>query len=62
MAIIKMPIRGRHIISMAAHGEGPLARMTDPFGGLMSFQQGLLNGEISLQAGALDPDLFVHAD
>jgi hypothetical protein len=36
--------------------------MTDPTDGLVSFQQALLNGEISVQAGELDPDLFVHLD
>jgi len=36
--------------------------MTDPFDALTSFQQALLDGEISLQAGELDPDLFVHFD
>ena len=49
-------------VSMAPHGLNPLARMTDPFDGLISFQRALLDGEIKLQAGALDPDLFVHAD
>jgi ribosomal protein S18 acetylase RimI-like enzyme len=36
--------------------------MTDPFDGLVSFQQALLDGEINLQAGALDPNLFLHVD
>ena len=36
--------------------------MTDPFVGLTSFQQALLNGEISLRPGELDPDLFLHVD
>jgi hypothetical protein len=36
--------------------------MTDPFDALTSFQQAYLNGEISLQAGELDPDLFLHVD
>jgi hypothetical protein len=39
-----------------------LRRMTDPFEGLTSFQQALLDGEISLQAGELDPELFLHVD
>jgi hypothetical protein len=39
-----------------------LARMADPFDALTSFQQALLNGEISLRAGELDPDLFLHVD
>ena len=36
--------------------------MTDPFDALTSFQQALLDGEVSLQAGELDPDLFLHVD
>lgn len=36
--------------------------MTDPTGGLVSFQQALLDGEINLRPGELDPELFVHAD
>jgi len=36
--------------------------MTDPFDALTSFQQAVLDGEISLQAGELDPDLFLHVD
>jgi hypothetical protein len=36
--------------------------MTDPFDALTSFQQALLNGEIVLRAGELDPDLFLHVD
>jgi hypothetical protein len=36
--------------------------MTDPFDALTSFQQALANGEIDLQAGELDPDLFVYVD
>lgn len=36
--------------------------MTDPFDALTSFQQALLDGEISLRAGELDPDLFLHVD
>jgi hypothetical protein len=39
-----------------------LARMTDPFDALTSFQQALLDGEITLQAGELDPHLFLHVD
>lgn len=40
-----------------------MARMTDPFDALTSFQEALLNGEISnLRAGELDPELFVHLD
>lgn len=39
-----------------------MARMTDPFDALTSFQQAYLNGEISLERGELDPDLFVYAD
>ena len=36
--------------------------MTDPMVALVSFQQALLDGEINLRAGELDPDIFVHAD
>src|ERR1017187_8647809 len=36
--------------------------MTDPTDGMVSFQQALLRNEISLRAGELDPDLFVHVD
>jgi hypothetical protein len=36
--------------------------MTDPMDALVSFQQALLDGEIHLQPGALDPDIFVYAD
>ncbi len=39
-----------------------MARMTDPFEALTSFQQALLDGEINLQAGEVDPDLFLHVD
>jgi hypothetical protein len=39
-----------------------MASMTDPMDALVSFQQALLNGEIRLQPGALDPDIFVYAD
>jgi hypothetical protein len=39
-----------------------LARVTDPFKALTSFQQALLDGEINLRAGELDPHLFLHAD
>jgi hypothetical protein len=39
-----------------------MASMADPMDALVSFQQALLDGEIRLQPGALDPDLFVHAD
>ena len=35
--------------------------MTDPLDALLSFQQALLNGEIRLHAGELDPELYVHA-
>jgi hypothetical protein len=35
--------------------DGPLRRPT-------SFQQALLDGEISLQAGEPDPELFLHVD
>ncbi|AWL94116.1 GNAT family N-acetyltransferase [Bradyrhizobium ottawaense] len=36
--------------------------MTDPTDSLVSFQQALLDGELDLQRGALDRDLFVHQD
>jgi hypothetical protein len=36
--------------------------MTDPSDALTSFQQALLDGEIQLQRGQLDPELFVYAD
>jgi hypothetical protein len=36
--------------------------MTDPMVALVSFQQALLDGEINLHPGELDPDIFVHAD
>ena len=39
-----------------------MASMTDPTDGMVSFQQALLNGEIDLRPGELDPNLFVHAD
>jgi hypothetical protein len=40
-------------------GEKHLASMTDPTDALVSFQQALLDGEIRLQRGELDPDIFV---
>jgi hypothetical protein len=36
--------------------------MTDPTDGMVSFQQALLDGEIELRPGELDPNLFVHSD
>lgn len=36
--------------------------MTDSFDALTSFQQALLDGKVSLRAGELDPDLFLHVD
>lgn len=39
-----------------------MASTTDPTDGMVSFQQALLDGEIDLRPGELDPDLFVHAD
>jgi len=39
-----------------------MASMTDPTDALVSFQQALLDGEIRLQRGELDPDIFVHTD
>jgi hypothetical protein len=39
-----------------------LTRMTDPFDALQSFQQALVDGEIDLQRGQIDPEFFVHLD
>jgi GNAT superfamily N-acetyltransferase len=39
-----------------------MATMTDPTEAMVSFQQALLDGEIRLQRGELDRDLFLHAD
>lgn len=39
-----------------------MARMTNPMDALVSFQQALLDGELHLRPGELDPDVFVHAD
>lgn len=39
-----------------------MASMTDPMDALVSFQQALLRGEISLRAAELEPDVFVHVD
>ena len=39
-----------------------MAGMTDPMDALVSFQQALLDGEIGLHRGELDPDIFVYAD
>jgi GNAT superfamily N-acetyltransferase len=36
--------------------------MTDPMDALVSFQQALLDGEIQLRPGELDPHLFMYAD
>jgi RimJ/RimL family protein N-acetyltransferase len=36
--------------------------MTDPFDALQSFQQALVDGEIDLQRGQIDPELFMHLD
>jgi hypothetical protein len=36
--------------------------MTDPFDALQSFQQALVDGEIDLQRGTIDPELFLHVD
>jgi hypothetical protein len=36
--------------------------MTDPMEALVSFQQALLDGEIRLQQGEIDPHPFLHAD
>ena len=42
--------------------ESLLAALTDPSDALTSFQQGLQNGDIQLERGELDPELFVHLD
>jgi hypothetical protein len=39
-----------------------LTKMTDPSDALKSFQQALVDGEIQLQRGQIDPGLFVHLD
>jgi hypothetical protein len=39
-----------------------MASMTDPMEALVSFQQALLDGEIRLRPGELDPDIFMHTD
>jgi hypothetical protein len=36
--------------------------MTDPSDALKSFQQALVDGQIQLQRGQIDPELFVHLD
>jgi GNAT superfamily N-acetyltransferase len=36
--------------------------MTDPMEALVSFQQALLDGEVRLRPGELDPNIFMHAD
>ena len=36
--------------------------MTDPSNALQSFQQALLRGEMQLQRGVLDPDIYLHVD
>jgi hypothetical protein len=36
--------------------------MTDPSDALKSFQQALVDGEIQLQRGQIDPELFFHLD
>jgi hypothetical protein len=36
--------------------------MTDPSDALKSFQQALVDGEIQLQRGQIDPELFLHLD
>ncbi len=39
-----------------------MARMTDPSDALTSFQKALLDGELQLRRGEIDPELFVHHD
>lgn len=36
--------------------------MTDPSNALQSFQQGLLHGEIQLQPGVLDRNIYLYVD
>jgi RimJ/RimL family protein N-acetyltransferase len=36
--------------------------MTDPSNALESFQQALLRGEMQLQRGVLDPEIYLHVD
>ncbi len=42
--------------------EGSPRSMTDPAIALQSFQQALLNGEIKLQPGLLDKNIYVYVD
>jgi RimJ/RimL family protein N-acetyltransferase len=39
-----------------------MPQMTDPSAALESFQAAFANGELSLQRGVIDPQLFVHVD
>jgi len=39
-----------------------LTKTTDPSDALKSFQQALVDGQIQLQRGQIDPGLFVHLD
>lgn len=39
-----------------------MAELTDPTPAMVSFQQAILDGEISLQRAALDRDVFVYMD
>jgi len=39
-----------------------MPRMTDPTDGMVSFQKALLDGEIDLQPGKLDPEICLHSD
>jgi hypothetical protein len=39
-----------------------MPRMTDPFAALQSFQEAFANGALSLERGAIDPELFIHVD
>jgi hypothetical protein len=43
-------------------GEKILPAMTDPSDSLRSFQQALIDGEVQLRPGEIDPELFVHSD
>lgn len=39
-----------------------MTAMTDPYDSLVSFQQALTDGELQLQRGEIDRELFVHSD
>jgi hypothetical protein len=43
-----------------AYSETILPGMTDPSDALPSFQAALASGQMRLQPGALDPDIYLH--